>query len=189
MPVPGVQVDGAANQDSDDERLARSTTLVGANAPGLTPGPSTQPSRAPSPSRHSVYPHTQITYDDPDFLAPPPLKYSLRTRKKSIAWFWFLIFVDCILTPIGLYFGMWYGLTRDELSANAVFSISTALLGSVSIFEYFIRFYRLWKKDSNCRVIGSERWYLDWFHWNLSVGWFFVMIELIAYVYPCRLLF
>lgn len=85
--------------------------------------------------------------------------------------------------PIGLYFGMWYGLTRDQLSANAVFSISTALLGTVSIVEYFIRFYRLWKKQSNCRVIGAQRWYLDWFHWNLSVGWFFVMIELIAYVH------
>jgi hypothetical protein len=30
---------------------------------------------------------------------------------------------------------------------------------------------------------------LDWFHWNLSVGWFFVMIELIAYVVPFKLYF
>jgi hypothetical protein len=173
LPVPGLQVDGA----SDDER--QHTAPV--NAAGLTTA-SAQPSRAPSPTPHSLFPHTQITYDDPDFRAPPPLKYTLRTRKKSIFWFWTLIILDCVFMPIGLYFGMWYGLTRDQLSANAVFSISTALLGTVSIVEYFIRFHRLWKKNSSCRVIGAKRWYLDWFHWNLSVGWFFVMIELIAYV-------
>jgi hypothetical protein len=83
--------------------------------------------------------------------------------------------------PIGMYFGLWYGTT---LSPNAVFSISTALLGTVSIVEYFIRFHRLWKKGSTCRVIGAQRFYLDWFHWNLSVGWFFVMIELIAGTCP-----
>jgi len=67
-----------------------------------------------------------------------------------------------------------------DLDHCVVFSISTALLGTVSIVEYFIRFHRLWKKGSTCRVIGAQRWYLDWFHWNLSVGWFFVMIELIV---------
>lgn len=170
--VPDIQVDGV----SDDERQPRSTTPV--NNASLTA--SANPSRAASPNPHHIYPHTQITYDDPDFRRPPPLKYTLRTRKKSIFWFWTLIVLDCIFMPIGLYFGMWYGLTRDQLSANAVFSISTALLGTVSIVEYFIRFHRLWKKNSNCRVIGAKRHYLDWFHWNLSVGWFFVMIELIA---------
>jgi hypothetical protein len=172
LQVPGITIDGA----SDDERQPRSTTPV--NAASLNP--SANPSRAASPNPHHIYPHTQITYDDPDFRRPPPLKYSLRVRKKAIFWFWTLIILDCIFMPIGLYFGMWYGLTRDQLSANAVFSISTALLGTVSIVEYFIRFHRLWKKNSNCRVIGAKRHYLDWFHWNLSVGWFFVMIELIA---------
>lgn len=171
LQVPGIQVDGASD---DDERQPRSTTPVTAAAP------STNPSRAASPNPHAIYPHTQVTYDDPDFRKPPPLNYSLRTRKNAIIWFWTLIFVDCILMPIGMYFGMWYGLTRDQLSANAVFSISTALLGTVSIVEYFVRFIRLWRKNSNCRVIGAQRHYLDWFHWNLSVGWFFVMIELIA---------
>lgn len=174
LQVPGIQVDGAS--DDEAQRQPRSTTPV--NNASLNP--STVPSRAASPNPHHIYPHTQITYDDPDFRRPPPLKYTLRTRKKSIFWFWTLIVLDCIFMPIGLYFGMWYGLTRDQLSANAVFSISTALLGTVSIVEYFIRFHRLWKKNSNCRVLGAKRWYLDWFHWNLSVGWFFVMIELIA---------
>jgi hypothetical protein len=146
LQVPSVQVDGASD---DDERQPRTTTA-----------PSTNPSRAASPNPHAIYPHTQVTYDDPDFRKPPPLNYSLRTRKKAIFWFWLLIFIDCILMPIGMYFGMWYGLTRDQLSANAVFSISTALLGTVSIVEYFVRFARLWRKNSNCRVIGAQRYYV-----------------------------
>jgi hypothetical protein len=149
LQVPGIQVDGASD---DDERQPRSTTA--------TAVPSTTASRAVSPNAHAIYPHTQVTYDDPDFRKPPPLNYSLRERKKAIIYFWTLIFVDCILMPIGLYFGMWYGLTRDQLSANAVFSISTALLGTVSIVEYFVRFARLWRKNSNCRVIGAQRHYV-----------------------------
>jgi len=132
-----------------------STTAVNASA---------NPSRPVTPNVHNPlnarFPHTQVAYDDPDFRRPPPLKYSLRTRKKAIFWFWTLIILDCIFMPIGLYFGMWYGLTRDQLSANATFSISTAMLGTVSIVEYFIRFHRLWKKDSKCRVIGAKRAYV-----------------------------
>lgn len=107
---------------------------------------------------------------------PPPLNYTLHTRKKSIAFFWTLIAIDLIALPIALYFGLWYG---TSLSHNAVFSISTACLGGVSIFEYFLRFWRLFKKGSTCRVLGARRAYLDWFHWNFSIGWFFVMCELI----------
>lgn len=63
-----------------------------------------------------VEPPTQVLYTDPDFAAPPPLNYSLRTRKKSLAIFWFLIFLDCICMPLALYFGLWYG---THLSHNA----------------------------------------------------------------------
>ncbi|KAF2142233.1 uncharacterized protein K452DRAFT_227490 [Aplosporella prunicola CBS 121167] len=143
---------------------------------GSQPG-SAPTSRPPS----AINASTQVRYEDPDFTHPPDLNYSLRTRKKSIAIFWCLIVVDCIFTPIALYFGLWYG---TNLSHNAVFSISTGTLGSVSIFEYFIRFYRLWKKGSDCRVIGAQRTYLDWFHWNLSIAWIAVMIELIVGTVP-----
>ncbi|OCK79078.1 hypothetical protein K432DRAFT_355609 [Lepidopterella palustris CBS 459.81] len=143
----------------------------------------------PEPSSHpgfvhnasAFYANTQVRYEDADFRTPPPLNYSLHPRKKSIAIFWSLIILDCVCMPIALYFGLWYG---TSLSPNAVFSISTGALGSVSIVEYFLRFYRLWKKGSTCRVIGARRFYLDWFHWNLSVAWFFIMIELIAGTVP-----
>ncbi|KAJ8608047.1 hypothetical protein MRB53_039882 [Persea americana] len=112
--------------------------------------------------------------------ALPPLNYTLRTRKRSIAFFWTLILIDCIGVPIGLYFGLWYGLhVHGKMSANAVFSISTGCLGGVSIVEYFVRFWRLFKKGSTCRVLHARRWYLDWFHWNFSAAWFFIMCELI----------
>lgn len=110
-------------------------------------------------------------------LGPPSLDYSLRTRKRSIAYFWSLILIDSIAMPLGLYFGLWYG---TNLSPNTVFSIVTAALGGISIFEYFVRFWRLFKKGSTCRVIGGRRAYLDWFHWNFTVAWVIIMIELIV---------
>ena len=121
---------------------------------------------------------------------PPPLNYTLRTRKLAILLFWTVIVFDSVAMPIALYFGLWYGVgpgtntpedpDKEKLSANTVFSIVTAAIGGASIIEYFLRFWRLWKKNSTCRVIGARRWYLDWFHWNFSLAWIIVMIELIV---------
>ncbi|KZL69856.1 hypothetical protein CT0861_01063 [Colletotrichum tofieldiae] len=124
---------------------------------------------------------------------PPPLNYTLRTRKMAIFLFWALILFDSIAMPIALYFGLWYGVgpgtntpteKKQKLSPNAVFSIVTAAVGGASIVEYFLRFWRLWRKGSTCRVIGAHRWYLDWFHWNFSFAWIIIMIELIVGTVP-----
>ncbi|KAH9885193.1 hypothetical protein F4778DRAFT_761460 [Xylariomycetidae sp. FL2044] len=119
--------------------------------------------------------------------SPPPLKYTLRTRKWVIFWFWSITIFDSVVCPIVLYFGLWYGCgpgnpDREWLSANTVFSIVTAAIGGASIFEYFLRAWRLWKKDSTCRVIGAteSRWLLDWFHWWYTIAWLIVMVELIV---------
>jgi multisubunit Na+/H+ antiporter MnhE subunit len=127
------------------------------------------------------FPPTQVFYADPSFPEPPPLNYTLKTRYKAIAIFWTLVVIDCMAVPLILYFALWY---CTSLSPNAVFSISTGALGSVSIFEYFRRFLRLWRKNSNCRVIGARRYYLDFFHWNLSIAWIAVMVELIVGTIP-----
>lgn len=116
---------------------------------------------------------TELPYEP----EPPPLNYTLYTRKLSIFIFWSLILIDSIAMPIVLYFCLWYD---TSLSPNAVFSIVTAALGGVSIVEYFLRFRRLWKKGSTCRVIGARRMYLDWFHWNFSLAWVVIMVELIV---------
>ncbi|WQF84338.1 hypothetical protein CDEST_09352 [Colletotrichum destructivum] len=165
-----------------------------------------------SPARSSIHPGTAdeaspeaataVPADDdlhgtPDRPAfqptPPPLNYTLRTRKMAIFLFWALILFDSIAMPIALYFGLWYGVgpgtntpteKRQKLTPNAVFSIVTAAVGGASIVEYFVRFWRLWRKGSTCRVIGAHRWYLDWFHWNFSFAWIIIMIELIVGTVP-----
>lgn len=123
----------------------------------------------------SVEPFQSTT--DPAFEPePPPLNYLVWPRKWRILGFWSLIVLDCIGMPIGLYFGLRY---HTNLSDNTVFSIVTAALGGVSIVEYFLRFWRLFKHNSTCRPIGARRMYLDFFHWNFSFGWFIIMLELI----------
>lgn len=113
---------------------------------------------------------------DPAFQPePPPLHYDLWSRKWSIIFFWTLILVDCIAMPIVLYFCLWY---LTDFSPNTVFSIVTAALGGISIIEYFVRLRRLWMKSSTCRPIGAGRYYFDWFHWNFTLGWLIIMIEL-----------
>jgi hypothetical protein len=115
---------------------------------------------------------------------PPSLNYELHSRKFSIVIFWTLLLLDSLVMPIALYYGLWYGVgpgnaSNNKLDANVVFSIVTAAIGGTSIAEYFLRFWRLWRKGSTCRVLGARRWYLDWFHWNFSFAWIIVMIELI----------
>lgn len=130
-------------------------------------------------------PQSTFASSDPAFEPePPPLNYSLWARKWSIFFWWSMILFDSIVMPIALYFGLWYGLTRDQMSANTVFSIVTAALGGASILDYFLRFWRLWKKGSTCRVIGARRMYLDWFHWNFTGAWIIIMLELIMCVTP-----
>ncbi|ORY70896.1 uncharacterized protein BCR38DRAFT_453594 [Pseudomassariella vexata] len=115
---------------------------------------------------------------------PPSLNYTLRTRKMAIFLFWTIIVFDSVAMPVALYFGLWYGVgpgnpNNEKLSANTVFSIVTAAIGGASIVEYFVRFWRLYRKESTCVVLGAHRWYLDSFHWNFSFAWIVVMIELI----------
>ncbi|KAF2499537.1 hypothetical protein BU16DRAFT_274912 [Lophium mytilinum] len=175
--VPHASTLQVPGQD-DTAPLHDGTTSVNPSANAST---SHTPAGSRAPSVRNHLPNNQIVYTDLDFTRPPGLNYSLRPRKKAIAIFWTLIILDCVAMPIALYFGLWYG---TSLSPNAVFSISTGALGTVSIVEYFLRFHRLWRKGSTCRVIGAQRFYLDWFHWNLSVAWFFVMIELIVGTVP-----
>ena len=119
---------------------------------------------------------------DPAFEPEPPaLGYDLRTKKRKLALFWTFVIIDSVLMPIGLYFGLWYTVYKDgTMSANTVYSIVTAAIGGIAIFEYFIRSWALWKKSSNCRPSGAGRWYFDWFQWNYTIGWVIIMLELIV---------
>lgn len=46
---------------------------------------------------------------------PPPLPYTLHTRKKSIAIFWIIFIVDTLAQPLILYWCLWY---LTDLSHN-----------------------------------------------------------------------
>lgn len=120
---------------------------------------------------------------DPAFEPEPPsLNYTLRTKKRirALWFFWTMVIFDSVVMPIALYFGLWYTVYKDgRMSANTVFSIVTAAIGGISIFEYFIRLWALWKKDSNCRPTGAGRYYFDWFLWHYTLGWIIVMLELV----------
>jgi hypothetical protein len=118
---------------------------------------------------------------DPAFEPEPPaLPYDLRSKKRKLWFFWIFVIIDSVLMPIGLYFGLWYTVHKDgRMSANTVFSIVTAAIGGIAIFEYFLRSWALWKKDSTCRPTGAGRWYFDWFLWHYTIGWVIVMLELV----------
>lgn len=66
------------------------------------------------------------------------------------------------------------------MSANTVFSIVTAAVGGMSIIEYFLRLYKLVNKKSTCRVIDAKWWHGDFFHWNFTLAWLVIMVELIV---------
>lgn len=106
----------------------------------------------------------EIKPDEPA-PGPPPLEYSVAPKWFHLTWFWSLIFIDSVLMPIGLYFGLHYG---TDLTPNTVFSIVTAAIGGISILEYFTRLWRLFKKNSTCRVIGGRRAYVSTFTIRLS---------------------
>ncbi|KAH7031508.1 uncharacterized protein B0I36DRAFT_431601 [Microdochium trichocladiopsis] len=122
---------------------------------------------------------------EPD-LSPPSLNYTLRDKKLRIAVFWCFVFFDCALVPVGLYLFLWYNNgpgseERDPLSANLVLSIVTATIGGTGIIEFAIGMWKLWKKGSNCRVIGAKsRWYFDWFHWWFGLCLLIVVAELVV---------
>ncbi|KAL3478673.1 hypothetical protein BJX99DRAFT_224130 [Aspergillus californicus] len=112
---------------------------------------------------------------------PPPLPYSLRDRKKSITFFWTLFVLDCVAQPLGLYFGLWYG---TNLSHNLVFTIVTISLGGISVFEYFYRFYNLFRSNSKTRPLNARRSWLDFFQINFTIVWLILAVELITGTVP-----
>ena len=70
---------------------------------------------------------------------PPPLPYSLHTRKKSIAIFWILFVVDTLGQPIGLYWGLWYG---TNLTHNLGMFVADAISTTALTWRCFSVFHR-----------------------------------------------
>ncbi|KAF9892499.1 hypothetical protein FE257_001608 [Aspergillus nanangensis] len=119
----------------------------------------------------------EVTAPPPGLLEPPPLPYSLHTRKKTIFIFWSLFVLDCMAQPLILYWCLWY---LTDLSHNLVFTIVTITLGGVSVFEYFYRLYNLFKKKSRARPLNARRSWLDFFQINFTIVWLILAVELIV---------
>ncbi|KAJ6184063.1 hypothetical protein N7519_005364 [Penicillium mononematosum] len=113
----------------------------------------------------------------PTASEPPPLPYSLHTRKKSIAFFWTIFVIDTLAQPLILYWCLWY---LTDLSHNVVFSIVTASLGGVSVFEYFYRLHHLFRKNSRARPLNSRVSWLDFFQINFTILWLILAVELVV---------
>ncbi|KKA17714.1 Uncharacterized protein T310_8343 [Rasamsonia emersonii CBS 393.64] len=109
----------------------------------------------------------------PSTEGPPPLPYSLRQRKLSIAFFWTLFVIDTLVQPLVLYYALRYG---TDLSLNMVFTVSTAALGGVSVFEYFYRLYNLFRKNSRARPLNARK---SWI--NFTIVWLILAVELIVW--------
>ncbi|KAF3384816.1 hypothetical protein F1880_002923 [Penicillium rolfsii] len=114
---------------------------------------------------------------------PPPLPYSLHTRKKAIAFFWTIFVIDTLGQPVILYWTLWY---CTDLSPNLVFSIVTACLGGVSVFEYFYRLYNLRRKGSRARPLNAKASWLDFFQINFTIVWLILAVELIVGTVPTQ---
>lgn len=114
--------------------------------------------RSPVPMADPIETTAETTVETTD--GPPPLPYSLRQRKRSIAFFWTLFVIDTLAQPLILYFALRY---RTSLSLNLVFSISTAALGGVSVFEYFYRLYNLMKSKSRARPLNARKSWVSLF--------------------------
>lgn len=132
--------------DNDGQNTAESTTTTARSV-----------SRETASNRPSTTQTSTIETDVQD--GPPSLGYSLyaKHRRRNIAIFWTLVVFDSVAMPIILYFALWY---HTSLSPNAVFSIVTAAIGGVSIVDYGWRLWRLIKKDSDCRVPGTNRFHV-----------------------------
>ncbi|KAJ5295626.1 hypothetical protein PENANT_c001G10466 [Penicillium antarcticum] len=115
--------------------------------------------------------------EPPTHTEPPPLPYSLYTRKKSIAIFWTIFVIDTLGQPLIFYWCLWY---LTDLSHNVVFSIVTASLGGVSVFEYFYRLYNLFRKHSRARPLNAPVSWLDFFQINFTIVWLILAVELIV---------
>ncbi|CAI6338585.1 unnamed protein product [Periconia digitata] len=125
---------------------------------------------------------------DPWVPMLPSLNYSLYGRRSRIARFALYVFIDSLVLPVGLYFLLWYGFGPGNplyhpLSASTALTIVTAVIGGTSIWELLLRAWKLAKRDSDCRPVGSSWWHFDWFEWWFAFTWILIITEVsVAFV-------
>ncbi|KAI0697271.1 hypothetical protein BC835DRAFT_1270549 [Cytidiella melzeri] len=165
--------------------------------------PTITPVHSQTRAESEVVADTQGKIDQhPDELLPQ-LPYSLSPprRRRAIAIFFTLIFIETCVLPLVLYYSFRLGVPHLSLQANL--AIITSLVGTISGFKLASRAWNLWYKEGNSarRPIGGGKWGLDTFHvWiSLALTAFFVpltvgssvspaSVEAISMALPCFML-
>lgn len=89
----------------------------------------------------------------------PALPYNPSDHKLGIFMTWTLIVTNSCLLPIALVYGLWYG---TSLSKNTLFGIVTGVFGITSLVQFWLRMWKLLRKDAEYRPLGSARgWVSD----------------------------
>ncbi|MCJ1406705.1 hypothetical protein MMC19_000772 [Ptychographa xylographoides] len=109
---------------------------------------------------HEVKLLSSLTTNGTTFTHLPLLPYNPSEHKRGIAIAWVFIVVNSSVLPIILVYSLWYG---TSMSKNIIFSIVTALFGSINIAQSSRRIWRLVQKDGRLRPLGSRRGSLDFF--------------------------
>ena len=103
---------------------------------------------------HEVKLLSSLTTNGTTFTHLPLLPYNPSEHKRGIAIAWVFIVVNSSVLPIILVYSLWYG---TSMSKNIIFSIVTALFGSINIAQSSRRIWRLVQKDGRLRPLGSRR--------------------------------
>ncbi|KZF21412.1 hypothetical protein L228DRAFT_269791 [Xylona heveae TC161] len=112
----------------------------------------------------------------------PELPYSLRTRKRNIFMFWSVALLSSCLVPLVLFYALYFDTDLEEW---IIFTLTTCLVGVLDVAPtLIIRAYKLVRKDPFSRPLGANRWSLDFFMYNFTLGFFFVIAALIAGTAP-----
>ncbi|PBP23303.1 hypothetical protein BUE80_DR005905 [Diplocarpon rosae] len=122
-------------------------------------------------------PHSTRLPQLPDHKAEdglPSLEYDLASKVWRIMIFWTLVIMDSFAIPIILYFVLNYSTSLSK--KQVYYIISLTLFGTLTV-EYAQRAWRLWTKNSTCRVGNTQKWDFDWLHWNLTLVLIVVVTE------------
>ncbi|KAF7967148.1 hypothetical protein HWV62_18624 [Athelia sp. TMB] len=128
----------------------------------------------PSPSSSSAY----DGYGNSP--APPPINYSLHTRKKAIIISWSIIVADSCLLPIIMFYALWF----SPLSHSNTFNILSSIFGMPTLLQWCKRMWYLCKKDSDCRPLGGERLRVDLFQIGFTLNVFVITLQIVLAVVP-----
>ena len=112
---------------------------------------------------------TTSTNDPSHQLPPLPYGLSPPRRRRAIAIFFILIFIETCFIPLVLYYSFRLG---AHLSMQTNLAIITSLVGTFSGFKLAIRTWVLWYREGegSRRPIGGGKWGLDTFNIWISTA-------------------